>query len=114
MWSRATRFRAQVEKLRTQIDLERAAHQRTVDQLNAEIAHSGRLHRDLIELQDAVDSGQHVKQLTDRLHQFTEASVDADLAVHDALTDHARHHDCTRRDEEPRPTTAETTKTEVA
>lgn len=89
------------KKYATEIALLQAKLTKTYEQLTAEITHSGRLHNDLVTLQDAVDSGEHVKRLTERLHQFTEASVDADRAVHEALAEHRNTHVC-----KPRPDVA--------
>lgn len=111
IWSRAENYRAQIAGLTARLDAATAAHDRAVQardsweveaehlttKLAAEIHHSGRLHRDLVELQDAVRCGEPVKRLTERLAQFSEQSVNSDLAVSDALADHAKHHECSRR-----------------
>lgn len=113
IWSRGPKYRAQITELTGRLLTETLAHGQTIDklaaeskahvgtldQLTAEIAHSGMLHRDLVELRDITYSGEVAKRLADRLHQFTEASIDADLAVTAALTDHGKHHTCTRKPE---------------
>lgn len=113
IWSRASKFQPGVNQLRTQLAAEQEAHARTVDKLTAEVTHSGMLHRDLVELRESVENGDLVKRMAERLHQFTQQSVNSDLAVNEAMADHAKHYACKRRPEpqpDPAPVAANATR----